>query len=102
MGLELICDRCKAPMCAFQNVVTFRVDEGVIQERICLHCTRITRESGREVSERTHRALGVLVAQHRGYVIDAMARAICGSLDTGLRQKTVALIHHDRILRGEA
>lgn len=92
MGLESICDVCQSPMCAFSH----RYDG----TRICVHCRSIERIGTPE--PKVFRALGVLVAQHRGYAIDAMAQAICGQRETGLRQKTLALIKHDRILRGEA
>lgn len=84
MGLELICERCRAPMCAFKHRVSA---DGSVQ-RVCVHCCRIERDASADVPERVYRALGVLAAQHR--------------MGGPLIRKTRALIQHDRILRGEA
>lgn len=92
MGLESICDVCQSPMCAFSH----RYDG----TRICVHCRSIERIGTPE--PKVFRTLGVLVAHRRGYALDSIARAFFGLRDTGLREKTVALIQHDRILRGEA
>ena len=94
MGLEYICDTCKAPMCAFKT----RYDGS----RECMHCARREREAGASISVRIHKALGVLVAQHRGYILDAKLRIVPGSFGHGLKAKTKALVRHDRILREES
>lgn len=101
MGLELICDRCKAPMCAFKHHSKVNLSMELVTERVCVHCWRLESEAGALVSERVYRALGVLTAQHRGYIKDAPYRWMCGIYDNGIHQKTKALIRHDRILRGE-
>lgn len=98
---DLICDRCQSPMCAFRHQVRVNLSQRVIQERVCTNCCHIEHESGQAVPVRIYRALGVLNAQHRAHMLDAKWRLVSNSFGTGLRQKTAALIKHDRILRGE-
>lgn len=91
MGIELICDVCQAPMCAF----THRADGS----KICVRCRSIERVGKPE--EKVFRALGVLSSWYRGYALDSIARPLFVLRDRGLQGKTRALIQHDRILRGE-
>lgn len=99
MGLEFICDRCKSPMCAFRHHVKVNLSREVVQERICVHCAHIERQAGPDVPEFVYRAIGVLTAQHRGYIMDSWRRLMLNSCETGIRHKAQALIKHDRILR---
>lgn len=52
MGLEYICDRCGAPMCAFTYQVKVSSTGKAYQERVCLNCVRIQKECGHDVPSR--------------------------------------------------
>lgn len=91
MGIELICDMCGAPMCAFTN----RFDG----KRVCLTCRTIDRQG--TVDQKVYRALGALTAGHRGYIPAGSNRYMDAGMASRLAAKTKALIRHDRILRGE-
>lgn len=100
MGLEYICDRCGAPMCAFAFQVKVSSTGKAYEERVCLNCMHIQEECGRDVPSRVYKALGVLTAQSRGYILDSRWNLIRKSCETGIEHKTKALIKHDRVLEG--
>ncbi|HBP5700280.1 TPA: hypothetical protein L6B16_30375 [Pseudomonas aeruginosa] len=102
MGLEYICDRCGAPMCAFTYQVKVSSTGKAYQERVCLNCVRIQKECGHDVPSRVYKALGVLSAQSRGYILNAKWSLDRTSCETGIKHKTKALIKHDRVLEGDA
>lgn len=101
MGLEFICDRCRSPMCYFQYRARVYKNVGAVQQRVCVHCCHIENEAGNKVPEVVYRAIGVLTAQHRRYIMSARWRLMHGIFSNGIRDKAKALIRHDRILRGE-
>lgn len=91
MGIELICDSCKAPMCAFSH----RADGA----RVCMYCRNA--EKIGTPDPRTLRAIGALTANHRGYVPSRYGIYMNRGKYSKLAAKGKALIKHDRILRGE-
>lgn len=91
MGIELICDSCNAPMCAFSR----RADGS----SVCTYC-RHAEQLGRP-EPRIYRALGALTAGHRGYVPSRHGGYTNRGSYSKLAAKAMALIKHDRILRGE-
>lgn len=100
MGLEYICDRCGAPMCAFTFQVKVSSTGKAYEERVCRNCMLIQKECGHDVPGRVYKALGVLTAQSRGYILDSRWNLIRTSYETGIGHKTKALIKHDRVLEG--
>lgn len=90
MGIEIICDVCGSPMCAF----TMRGNGS----RVCMRCIEAERVGA---SVNTMLALGALTANSRGYKPSKRGYTDRLSLSP-LASKTMALIKHDRILRGES
>lgn len=93
MGIELICECCGSPMCAF----THRPNG----TKICRNCWNADQLGATD--ERVHMAIGALEAADRGYTYYQRGRYVDRVLygESPLKAKAKALIKHDKILRGE-
>jgi hypothetical protein len=97
MGLEVICDCCGCPCAAFTRNAYY--------QRLCMQCFSIARAGAKDL--RINRALGQLqafeiISSNMVFKLALTGFTSAESMVPLLKMKTMALIRHDRILRGEA